>query len=170
VKRVGTAGESEPPFGQDGLTRYVGTRFIIRVMRAGEIAEQAGVNRQTLRFYEREGLLPPPKREGNGYRDYPASTVALVRFIKHAQELGFTLDEARALADLRRAPGPNRLKVRTLAEHKRDDVRQRIRGLQAIERALTELIDTCCHTAAPHCPILEALDDPTLQPLLRSQP
>ena len=138
-------------------------------MRAGEIAEQAGVNRQTLRFYEREGLLPSPRREGNGYRDYPASTVALVRFIKHAQELGFTLDEARALASLRRAPGPNRLKVRTLAEHKREDVRQRVRGLQAIERALTELIDTCCHTDAPRCPILEALNDSTTQLLTRSQ-
>jgi len=138
-------------------------------MRPGEIAEQAGVNRQTLRFYEREGLLPSPKREGNGYRDYPVSTVALVRFIKHAQALGFTLDEARALANLRRAPGANRLKVRTLAQHKRDDVRQRIRGLQAIERALTALVDTCCHTDAPRCPILEALDDPTTQPFTRSQ-
>lgn len=135
-------------------------------MRAGEIAAQAGVNRQTLRFYEREGLVPAPRRQDNGYRDYPVSTIALVRFIKHAQELGFTLDEARALADLRRAPGANRLKVRTLAEQKREDVRQRVRGLQAIERALTELIDSCCRSKAPRCPIIEALDDPTLHPLI----
>ena len=52
-------------------------------MRAGEVADRAGVNRQTLRFYEREGLLPDPKRRDNGYRAYPDDTVALVRFIKH---------------------------------------------------------------------------------------
>lgn len=127
-------------------------------MRIGEVAAQAGVNRQTLRFYEREGLLPTPTRHGNGYRDYQPDTVRLVRFIKHAQDLGFSLDEARDLANLRKAPGQNRLKVRALAEHKRGDVQARIRGLQAIEGALTELIDTCCHNTAPRCPILDALD------------
>lgn len=146
------------------MTLYSGTWSTMRIMRAGEVAEQAGVNRQTLRFYEREGLLPNPKRQANGYREYPADTVPLVRFIKHAQELGFSLDEARQLAGLRRAPGQNRLKVRALADHKRKDVRARICGLQAIERALTELIDTCCESAAPCCPILEALDG-TITPI-----
>ena len=130
-------------------------------MRAGEVADQAGVNRQTLRFYEREGLVPAPTRAENGYRDYSPDTVALVRFIKHAQELGFSLDEARELSSLRRAPGQHRLKARALAERKRVDVRQRIRSLQAIDAALTELIDTCAHTQAPHCPILEVLDRPS---------
>ena len=130
-------------------------------MRAGQVADAAGVNRQTLRFYEREGLLPEPARAGNGYRDYSPDTIALVRFIKHAQELGFTLDEARELSNLRLAPGQNRLKVRALAEQKRVDVRSRIHALQAIDAALTELIDTCCHTRAPRCPILEVLDSPS---------
>lgn len=133
-------------------------------MRAGEVADRAGVNRQTLRFYEREGLLPDPKRRDNGYRAYPDDTVALVRFIKHAQELGFSLDEARELSGLRRAPGQNRLKARALAEQKREDVRQRIRGLQALDAALSELIDTCCQNQQPRCPILEALDGPDYTP------
>lgn len=136
-------------------------------MRASEVATQAGVNRQTLRFYEREGLLPSPTRQENGYRDYPPDTVSLVRFIKHAQELGFSLVEARELASLRRAPGQNRLQVRTLAQHKRDDVRQRIRSLHALEKALTDLIESCCRNTAPRCPILEALDDPTIPTLTR---
>jgi DNA-binding transcriptional MerR regulator len=130
-------------------------------MRAGEVADAAGVNRQTLRFYEREGLLSEPLRAANGYRDYSPDTVVLIRFIKHAQELGFTLEEARELSSLRHAPGQNRLKVRALAERKRVDVRQRVRGLQAIDAALTELIDTCCGTQAPRCPILEVLNRPS---------
>jgi DNA-binding transcriptional MerR regulator len=130
-------------------------------MRAGELADQAGVNRQTLRFYEREGLLPEPMRAGNGYRDYSPDTIALVRFIKQAQQLGFTLDEARELSSLRQAPGRNRLRARALAERKRVDVRQRIRSLQAIDAALTELIETCCGTQAPRCPILEVLESPS---------
>jgi MerR family transcriptional regulator, copper efflux regulator len=128
-------------------------------MRIGDVASQAGVNRQTLRFYEREGLLPNPTRAANGYREYPVQTVALVQFIKRAQDLGFSLDEARALSELRHAPGANRLKVRALAEHKREDVRRRIAQLRAVERALTQLIETCYHGEPPRCPILEALTE-----------
>lgn len=129
-------------------------------MRIGEVAEQAGVNVQTLRFYEREGLLAGPARRRNGYREYPQDTVALVRFIKRAQDLGFSLDEAKALSDLRQPQARNRPRVRELAEVKLADVRQRIAQLRAIERALARLVKTCCQGDEPRCAILDALTDP----------
>jgi DNA-binding transcriptional MerR regulator len=127
-------------------------------MRIGTVAAQAQVNEQTLRFYERAGLLPKPARAKNGYRDYPPDTVALVRFIKRAQELGFSLADAGALSELRRAPGRNRLKVRALAQHKLRDVEQKITDLTAIRAALQQLVSSCCANDAPRCPILEAID------------
>jgi DNA-binding transcriptional MerR regulator len=133
-------------------------------MRIGEVAASAGVNRQTIRFYEREGLLPNPTRRANGYREYPADTVALVRFIKRAQDLGFSLNEAKALSDLRPTAGRDRPRVRALAEAKLADVRQRIAQLQAIERALAGFVTDCCRADSAQCPILDALADPSLDP------
>jgi Cu(I)-responsive transcriptional regulator len=127
-------------------------------MRIGDVAAQANVNGQTLRYYERSGLLPAPDRTTNGYRDYPTETVALVRFIKRAQELGFSLDDARILSDLRHAPDRNRLKVRAMADAKLHDVERKIADLKAIRRALHQLVRSCCDNDAPRCPILEALN------------
>ncbi|MEO8520192.1 MAG: heavy metal-responsive transcriptional regulator [Acidobacteriota bacterium] len=128
-------------------------------MRIGEVAAEAGVNRQTLRFYEREGLLPDPTRRENGYREYPQDTVALVRFIKRAQDLGFSLDEAKALSELRPSAVRDRPRVRRVAEAKLADVRQRIAQLRAIEQALAGLVTDCCRDATPRCAILDALAD-----------
>ena len=133
-------------------------------MRIGDVAARAGVNRQTLRFYEREGLLPEPTRRANGYRDYPADVVALVRFIKRAQDLGFSLDEAKTLSDFREATARDRPRVRALAEAKLADVRQRLAQLRALERALAALVTDCCRDNAPRCAILEALADPETRP------
>jgi MerR family transcriptional regulator, copper efflux regulator len=132
-------------------------------MRIGVVAAQANVNEQTLRFYERAGLLRRPARAKNGYRDYPPDTVALVRFIKRAQELGFSLADAGALGELRRAPGRNRLKVRELAQAKLRDVEQKIADLTAIQNALQQLVSSCCSDDGPGCPILEALAADTPQ-------
>jgi DNA-binding transcriptional MerR regulator len=131
-------------------------------MRIGAVAAAANVTEQTLRYYERAGLLQSPTRSPNGYRDYPAETVALVRFIKRAQELGFSLDEARSLASLRSAPGRNRLKARQLAADKLADIERRIADLRAIGEALRRLVTSCCESDAPACPILTALGDPPL--------
>jgi DNA-binding transcriptional MerR regulator len=139
------------------LTLYLSTGFILLAMRIGAVAAQAKVNDQTLRYYERAGLLPTPARAKNGYRNYPPDTVALVRFIKRAQELGFSLADASALSELRRAPGRNRLKVRTLAQAKLLDVEQKIADLTAIRTALQQLVGSCCADDGPGCPILEAL-------------
>lgn len=148
-----------------GLTLHLGTRLILLAMRIGEVASRAGVNRQTLRFYEREGLLPGPTRRANGYREYPPRTVALVQFIKRAQELGFSLDEAKALSELQQTADRDRPRVRALAEAKLADVRQRIAQLHAIEQALAALVGSCCREDTPHCAILNALTDPSVQPL-----
>jgi Cu(I)-responsive transcriptional regulator len=132
-------------------------------MRIGAVAAQANVNEQTLRYYERAGLLQQPARATNGYRDYPPETVALVRFIKRAQELGFSLDDARTLSDLRHAPDRNRLKVRAMADAKLHEVERKIADLIAIRRALQHLVQSCCDNVAPRCPILEALNGSALR-------
>lgn len=129
-------------------------------MRIGEVATRAGVNRQTLRFYEREGLLPTPVRRTNGYREYAPHIVALVQFIKHAQDLGFSLGEAKALSELRQPADRDRPRVRALAEQKLADVRQRIALLRTIERSLARLVSNCCRDDAPQCAILDALTNP----------
>jgi DNA-binding transcriptional MerR regulator len=126
-------------------------------MRIGAVAAQANVNGQTLRFYERAGLLKPPSRAANGYRDYPAETVALVRFIKRAQELGFSLEDARALSALRATPASNCTQARALAEAKLEEVDRKIADLSALSRALRDLV-TNCQDNDVRCAVLEALD------------
>ena len=127
-------------------------------MRIGAVAAAANVNEQTLRYYERAGLLPPPKRSANGYRDYPDEAVALVRFIKRAQELGFSLEEARTLSALRGDPTNSCRQVRQLAANKVADIERRIADLSAMSAELRALVSTCGSDDAPACPILEALD------------
>ena len=126
----------------------------------GQVADQAGVNAQTLRYYERRGILGRPRRTSAGYRSYPVETVRVIRFIKRAQELGFTLDEIDELLAFRRVSARKREAVRTLAAAKIDSVRRKIDHLQAIERALRQLVDACaCEAGEAGCPILEALED-----------
>lgn len=113
------------------------------VMRTNELAVQAGVNTETLRYYERRGLLEYPPRTPGGYRDYPATAVTLLRFIKRAQELGFTLDEVEELLDLD-SGGPDSCgAARALAEARYVDLEARIADLQRMSDSLAELIGTC---------------------------
>ena len=98
-------------------------------MRAGEIATSAGVNVQTLRFYERRGLLKPPARRSSGYREYPAETAQIVRFIKRAQELGFTLDEVHDLLRLRNNRSTGCARTRAIASTKIGAIDDKLRRL-----------------------------------------
>lgn len=128
-------------------------------LKSGELAKRAGVNVETLRFYERKGLLPKPPQRASGYREYPIESIALIRFIKRAQDLGFSLAEVRELLALRVQPGTTCADVRERAEHKMLDVRQKISDLKAIERALQKLTATCTGSGPlSECPILENLD------------
>ncbi|MFE6506600.1 MerR family transcriptional regulator [Nocardioides sp. NPDC057767] len=140
-------------------------------MRSSELAERARVNPETLRYYERRGLLQPPPRTPGGYRDYPNSTVELLRFIKRAQELGFTLEEVEELLHLD-AGGPDSCDAaRALAEARRADLEARIADLQRMQASLTDLIATCERpTADRACALLDAIAMPSLSSTTRSTP
>ena len=128
-------------------------------MKIGEVADRGGVNLQTIRYYEREGLLPQPPRLPSGYRVYAEPTVRRLRFIKRAQELGFTLAEIRDLLALRIDHDRDRSEVRAIAEAKVADIEQKIRTLSAMKEALVRLTEHCSgHGPASECPILESLD------------
>lgn len=129
-------------------------------LRTGQVAARAGVNVQTLRYYERRGLLEEPARRPSGYREYPPDAVQLIRFIKRAQELGFTLGEVEDLLRLRGDRTASCSDVRAAAQAKIDDVDRKIRSLRAMKRALGVLVGSCRSDASiRECPILEALDD-----------
>lgn len=128
----------------------------------GEVAKRAGVGVDTVRFYEREGLIDEPPRRPSGYRQYPPDTIQRVRFIRRAKELGFTLPEIQELISLRDGGNGRRRKdVLALAQAKMSDIDQRLAKLQAMRSALYALVETCaCGEGRPTCPILEALDEP----------
>lgn len=131
----------------------------MQCLRIGQVAVQAGVHIQTLRYYERRGLLEEPERTRSGYREYPPETVRIIRFVKRAQDLGFTLGEVGDLLALRKRPRDRR-KVRAAAEAKLRDIDDKVRRLQSMRRALTTLVESCaCSGAEVTCPIIEALDD-----------
>jgi MerR family mercuric resistance operon transcriptional regulator len=127
-------------------------------MRIGTAAEQAGVNVQTLRYYERRGLLPRPPRRESGYREFPDDAVRIVRFIKRAQDLGFTLDEIEELIKLRSDRRRDRSRVRAVAEERVRQVERKIAELKRMKSALTHLIHCCRDGSTLECPIIEALD------------
>ena len=134
-------------------------------MRTSELAGQAGVNPQTLRYYERRGLLDEPPRSPGGYRDYPPGAVELLRFIKRAQQLGFTLDEVDELLHLDHGGPDSCDAARALAESRKADLEARIADLQRMRDSLADLIATCDLPRTDRsCPLLAAIDDPPAPP------
>ena len=107
----------------------------------GQVAKGAGVGVETVRFYEREGLVPAPKRRPSGYRQYPADTVRRIRFVQAAKDLGFTLKEIRELLSLRVAVGKSCVDVRDLAHQKLAAVDAKLVELQRVRTALAELAE-----------------------------
>ena len=128
-------------------------------MRIGEAARQAGVKVQTLRYYERRGLIPGPARTPSNYRVYTPDDVRRVRFIKRAQGLGFTLEEIKDLLALRIEPGATCGDVRGLAEEKIAGIRDKIGALRSMQAALERLVAACSgEGSVGDCPILESLE------------
>lgn len=126
----------------------------------GEVAKAAEVAIETVRFYEREGLIAEPPRRQSGYRQYPPDTVRRLRFIRRAKELGFTLKEIGDLLDLRVDPQRSCADVRALAKTKMADIEAKMLDLARIQAALTELVRTCRGKGpTSECPILDALDE-----------
>jgi DNA-binding transcriptional MerR regulator len=128
-------------------------------MTVGIAARRAGVKIDTIRYYERLALLPRSPRTEAGYRTLTDETVQRLRFIKHAQALGFTLNEIRQLLALRPTPGKTCADVRSHAEAKIADVELKIRSLQAMKRALQQLVSACKSDGpASECSFLENLN------------
>ena len=125
----------------------------------GEAARRAGVTVQTLRFYEREGLLPAPQRRNSGYREYAPETIDLVHLISRAQGHGFTLREVKELLALRALPKANCGDMFAVAERKLAEVQTKISDLRALEAALMQLIQNCPggKVSLDRCPIIDAL-------------
>ncbi len=132
----------------------------MRELTIGGVAKRAGVHVETLRYYERRGLVDEPPRTPSNYRAYPAETVRRVRFIKRAQELGFKLEEINELLALRATPKARCSAVKRRAQTKLDDIDEKIRDLRRMEKALTDLVGQCSGRGPiTECPILEAIDD-----------
>lgn len=132
-------------------------------MRSAQVAAEAGVNVQTLRYYERRGLLAEPERLDSGYRAYGPEAVGIVRFVKRAQDLGFSLEEIESLLDLA-AGGPTSCDTaRKLAEEKIAQFDAKIASLVTMRDSLRRLTETCAWPRQRReCPLLHAIeDDPT---------
>lgn len=142
-----------------------------RPLRIGEIAARAGVNPQTLRFYEREGLLPPPRREPSGYRAYPPEAVQAVKFIKHAQGLGYTLGEISILQSWTDGAPDHCSRTRDLTRRRIAETERAIAHLVAIRDSLRDLVAECESTApaAEECPVSRAIDESTRWPVPLSE-
>lgn len=129
------------------------------MLTIGQLAKEAGVGVETIRFYEREGLLAAPGRSPSGYRQYPPEVVARVRFLRCAQWLGFTLRDAEELLALRDDPEADRADVREKATAKLADIDERLAELRAMRVELARLLTTCRGNGpAADCPIIAALD------------
>ena len=124
----------------------------------GKVAERAGVKIDTLRYYERHGVIAPPERTGSNYRVYEEDTVLRVRFVKRAQGLGFSLAEIKELLELRVSENASCADVRDQALAKVADLDEKIRSLQAMRRVLSKLAAECVGEG-PLSPILDALDE-----------
>ena len=125
----------------------------------GRLAKEAGINLETVRYYERLRLVPKPPRTASGYRMYPPDAVRRLRFIRRAQELGFSLREIRELLSLRSSPSATSAAVRARAEAKIADIEAKIRTLEAMRQCLRNVAQTCDGCAPlSECPILESLE------------
>lgn len=126
------------------------------MLTISKLAQEAGVNVETIRFYQRRGLLAEPEKPLGGIRRYGPPDVARVLFIKAAQRIGFTLDEIEQLLGL--DDGMHCSEARAIAEHKLDIVRAKLTDLQRIETALAQLVSRCAASRGQiNCPLIDAL-------------
>lgn len=129
-------------------------------MRRGELARRTGCNLETIRYYEKIGLLPEPPRNSNGYRAYDDSHLRRLRFILRGRELGFGIDEIRGLLSLVDGGNQTCAEVKQRTELHLGDVRGKIADLQRMERVLARTAALCSGEDVPDCPVLEALASP----------
>jgi len=126
-------------------------------MTISKLADAARVNVETIRYYERRGLIEQPEKPAQGYRKYPLQTLTRIRFIKRAQELGFTLEDIGHLLMMEDQPCAQ---ARQLAEQKLAQVQAKLRDLQQLAEALRMLVSQCEHNPdQSHCPLVDTLSD-----------
>lgn len=131
----------------------------MKSLTIGQLAKQAQVNIETIRYYERRGLVPEPPRRESGYRQYSPDTVGRIKFIKRAQELGFSLQEIEALLSLRLDPETTSWDIKRRAQAKIADIEARIGDLERMKGALMKLASACRGRGpTSECPILDALE------------
>ncbi len=126
-------------------------------MRRGELAQQSGCNIETVRFYEKQGLLPAPPRTAGGHRDYDREHLKRLTFIRCSRELGFTLEEVRGLLGLVDGGEWTCAEVREMTLEHLADVRRKIADLQKLAAMLEDMAAQCDGGAVPECPIVDAL-------------
>jgi MerR family copper efflux transcriptional regulator len=126
----------------------------------GQLAVESGVNLETIRYYETHGVLPKPPRSASGYRVFSHDAVTRLRFVKRAQDLGFSLKEIKELLSLRVKPGVTCNDVRRKAQAKIADVEEKIRHLEQIRSALAQLLSNCSGSGPINaCTILQGLNN-----------
>lgn len=129
-------------------------------MQIGQLAKRAGVAIDTVRYYERHGILPEPERQASGYRSYSDGDVARLSFVRRAKSLGFTLAEIRDLLALSSRPADDMAGLKAAAGEKLADVERKLAELTRVRDGLRTLIDACPgHGALERCPILNALSE-----------
>lgn len=126
-------------------------------MRIGELAGRTGVNIETIRYYERAGLLAAPRREANNYRDYADEHRRRLVFIRRARNLGFTVEQIRTLLSMADGGGQSCATVQALGETHLRDVRARIADLRHMETVLEDLVSSCESDSTPDCSMLDSL-------------
>src|SRR5215471_1631605 len=130
------------------------------LLSIGILSKHSRVNVETIRYYERIGLLASPPRSAGGYRMYSSTHVERLRFIRRARNLGLSIDEVRQLLGLADQKSKSCRKVRDLGAHHLADIRERIADLKRMERVLSRLVDACSEGELTDCPLLEALAQP----------
>ena len=130
-------------------------------MRRGELAERSGCNIETVRFYEKQGLLPAPPRTAGGHRDYDREHLKRLTFIRRSRELGFTLDQVRSLLGLVDGGEWTCAEVRAMTVEHSAQVRRKIADLEKLAQVLDDMAAQCDGGALPECPIIDALLEST---------
>jgi MerR family mercuric resistance operon transcriptional regulator len=126
-------------------------------MRRGELAQRSGCNIETVRFYEKQALLPAPPRSAGGHRDYAPEHLKRLTFIRRSRELGFTLEEVRSLLTLVDGSDCTCAEVRAMTLEHLADVRRKIADLEMLAQVLEDMTAQCEGGAVPVCPVIEAL-------------
>ncbi len=137
----------------------------MKPLTIGQVAKRTGIGIETIRFYERQGLLQEPERKDSGYRQFSEDVLARLRFIRRAKELGFSLREIGELLAIQDDSDATRADVKEHTAKKLSDIEARILDLQRMRRALKKLLEACPgHGPLQVCPILDALNHEPISP------